>query len=261
MLRLVLLIVSAAVAGSFAPAAWSCPSTSAVPPQFIGAFGLAGGRIGVTADAVLTIKAGDAVASSACVVHTFVNPNSASQAFITFGDASNFANDTETGCAFVDTGAAASVVWSASTNESDCPLDPTGAKGGAWSAGAPAPAAACPARGAGAQVPAALRGRGALPDADGTADSLLVISASQFANVTAGAFVDPGCVAAVADAGPAGVTALSLSLRADGKAQACVWARPGADGQTLEVKRGAGAKCPTNFDGPQVIHFTFASGR
>jgi multidrug efflux pump subunit AcrB len=67
--------------------------------------------------------------------------------------------------------------------------------------------------------------------------------------------------AAVADAGPAGVTALSLSLRADGKAQACVWARPGADGQTLEVKRGAGAKCPTNFDGPQVIHFTFASGR
>ena len=250
-------LLAAAVGVSAAPA-WVCPASGAVPANFVGHFSLAGGFIGVTVDAVVTLLEGDAVARSACVVHTFVNPNNGNQAFITYGNNANFANDTNAGCAFLDTSSAASVIFSASTNESICPLDPTGTNGGAWIAGAPAPAVNCPTRGSGARIPATLRGRGSLPDADGTVDSVLVVTASQWANITAGSFVDPGCVAAVADAGPAGVTAITLSLRADGKAQACVWARPSSDGKALEFKRGSGNKCPADFNAPAAVPFEFS---
>lgn len=254
MLPLVALIlcILASARPTAAAAAWSCPATGAVPSAFVGSFPAAGGAaVAVLPDALYFTAAGDAVPSVRCIVHVFINPNDDMQAFLTYGDARNFANDTLTGCSFLDV--SGEVIFSETTNSSLCPLDPVGERGGAWTPGATAPAE-CPARGL---VPPALRGTGRLPDPDGTADSVLVVDANAWANITAGSFVAPGCVVEATSA-PAGVAALSLSSRADGVPEACVWARPGADKATMQYKLGQGAACPYDFGGALTVLFTFA---
>jgi hypothetical protein len=245
-----------AVVFAAARAQWACPSTTHVPPAFLGAFPLGAATVSLTPSSVFLTRSGAAVADARCVEHAFVNPNNAAQVFLTFGNDDNAANDTETGCAFVDLSTPSSVLWAESLTDDPCPLSPSSAAaGGAWSTPAPPPAP-CPAR---APVPPALRGVGALPDPSGSApDGLLEISAAAWSNVTAGSFSAPACVVRVADAG-AGVSALTLSARADGRAEAWVWARPGADGKSLDFKRGAGAACPTTFAGAAAIPFAFAA--
>lgn len=239
-----------------AAAQWTCPSTSHVPPSFRGYFTAGDSSITLTPSAVLVARAGDAVADARCVVRAFQNPNNAAELYLTYGNDGNAANDTDTGCATINLALPSAVAWAEALSISPCPLPPSATSPyGGWSSPAP-PAAPCPGK---APVPRSLRGAGALPDATGSApDGLLAVSASAWSNVSAGSFASPGCVAAVADAG-AGVTALTLSARADGRVEACVWARAGADGATLEYKNGAGAACPRDFAGATTIPFVFAS--
>ena len=242
---------------SSASAQWSCPASGSVPPTFSGYFTAGDSTITIKDDAVFVAGRGDAVPSARCVLHVFVNPNKHTEAFLTYGNAGNYANNTDTGCALVDISVQSSVRWAEALNESLCPLTPASASAyGGWSSPASA-VAACPRRPA-AQVPAALRGIGVLPDSDGTMDSRLVVSAVAWSNVTAGSFVAPGCVASVSDAG-AGVSALTLSARNDGRAQSCVWAARSSTADTLDFKFGEGAACPTDFSDAQSIPFTFES--
>jgi len=187
-----------------------------------------------------------------------VNPNNAEQIFLTYGDRENFSNDTTAGCALLDLSFRSAVAWGECLDGSKCPLGPSDTSPyGGWSSPAPPPAS-CPSRPQ-AQVPRALRGIGRLPDPDGTADSRLYVNSSFYTTVTAGSYVAPGCVAAVSSA-PAGITALMLSARSDGRVEACVWARPGADAASLDVKVGRGADCPADFSGAQAIPFVFLPG-
>lgn len=245
--------VLAVLLASPARAQWACPPSGSVPASFSGYFTAGDATITLTHDAVLIAGRGDAVPSARCVSHVFANPNKPTQAFLTYGNAANFANDTDTGCAFLDLSSQSAVRWAESLDESSCPLMPSSASAyGGWSSPASTPAA-CPTA---AQVPASLRGVGILPDGDGTVDSRLVISAVAVSNVTAGSFVAPGCVASVSDAG-AGVTALTLSARKDGRAQSCVWMARSGTADTLAFKAGVGAACPTNFTHAQSIPFKF----
>ena len=253
------LALALAVALAPAPvvAQWSCPKTGAVPASFQGYFTAGDGTVSLGADAVFVATGGDIVPAARCVSHLFANPNKPVQAFITYGNAHNFANDTNTGCALIDLSLQSAVLWSEALDGAPCPLSPSsaGAYGG-WSSPAPPPFA-CPKRPR-AQVPPSLRGVGRLPaGSDGDADSRLIVSAAAWSNVTAGSFSSPGCVEAVRYAG-AGVTALTLSARADGRAQACFWARAGADRASLDFKAGSGAACPSDFAGAESIPFKFS---
>ncbi len=240
-------------------AQWACPpSARGVPPAFLGAFSDGGATFTLTPSAVFYTPAAARAGDARCVLSAFANPNAAAQLFLTYGNAANAANDTDTGCAILDLSDRGAARWAESLAIAPCPLAPAAAVArGAWTAPAPAPAA-CAARAA--AVPRALRGAGALPDATGAApDGLLAVSAAAWSTVAAGSFAAPGCVVGVADAGK-GVTALTLSARADGRAEACVWARPGAGGATLLFKNGTGAGCPADFGGATEIPFAFGGG-
>jgi beta-glucosidase len=237
-------------------AQWTCPQTSHIPATFRGYFTAGATSVTLTASAVLVTRANDAVADARCIIRAFQSPNNAALLFITYGNVENAANDTDTGCATIDIAQQSAVAWAESLTIAPCPLPPSATSPyGGWSSPAP-PDAPCPRKKS--QVPQSLQGTGALPDASGNSpDGLLAVSPSAWSIVTAGSFASPGCVASVADAG-AGVTALTLSARADGRTEACVWARASADGTSLEYKNGAGEACPLNFTDATIIPFDFA---
>ena len=251
----------ALVSARAAAAAFACPAGSNyVPSMFQGSAHSPYAVITISATTLFVTPPRDVVGTAYCIMHTFVNPNAPTQAFLSIGNAANSAADEDVTCAFLEVGLkgnAAVYNLSRTPDGSDCPIGPGGAPFAGWRSPAPDALPACPP--GGAALPRALWGEGALKDAEQSGNSHLLLDARALTTVEQGAIVKVRCAAAVAPAaGGATAVSFSNSAAAGAPVEACAWLEPVPPAH-LRWKLGEAAACPTNFTGAATIPFTFAA--
>ena len=215
----------------------------------------------LSSNSVFITKDSETISNFYCILRIFVNPNIASQVFITIGNSGNAPADQDVMCAFLDVGKSpTSVIFNVSdASGADCPIN-SGVVYAGWHTDSTIPA--CPS--SSVALPWTLHGVGKLSDPEASKNSHLFLEKSSWTTVSQGSIVTVQCASSITTVKTKTVTvtqiALSNSFKAGAAQEGCVWALA-LPPSTLRYKFGVKGACPSDFSHPITIPFNFSAAR